>query len=292
METVVEDDSPLADYLIGGRQLSGHPSWDQAADRPCSGEGEGDASGRYTPDLEPDLSSSPPSSPGFAPKGRPAVRSRFRANAPPPLEVDIPARTPLSRLKSRYSVRIPRRSSNTALLLTSKGIQSVVASQIDQADTSKFLEKFRYTIVASQLLTGHVGFGQGAFPKSTSANGGDDTVPPDPAVLASVAGAVLIAFSAAWLAAGGYESLTRRRLIFLAFMLAAATLLAPVYFKRQWLKFRMDQVLFEISTFVSMSQDLDSATGAAVSLIQEVGLVSHGYRMYVRPFGQARPCPS
>lgn len=162
------------------------------------------------------------------------------------------------------------------------GMQSVVASQIDQADTSKFLEKFRYTIVASQLLNGHAGFGQSAFPKGTNADGGDDTIPPDPAVLASVAGAVLIAFLAAWLAAGGYESLTRRRLIFLAFVLAAATLLAPMYFKRQWLKFRMNQVLSETSTFVSMSQDLDSATNAAVSLIQEVQLVSNGYRMYVR----------
>lgn len=161
-------------------------------------------------------------------------------------------------------------------------IQSVVASRIDQADTSKFLEQFRYTIVASQLLSGHVGFGQTAFPKSTNVNGDEDSVPPDPAVLASVAAAILIAFLAAWLAAGGYETLTKKRLVFLAFVLAAATLVAPVYFKRQWLKFRMEQVLSEVSTFVSLSQDLDSATGAAVSLIQEVELVSRGYRMYVR----------
>lgn len=96
-----------------------------------------------------------------------------------------------------------------------------------------------------------------------------------------MAGAVLAAFVAAWVAAGGYESLTKRRLIFVALLVAAGTLWAPVYFKRQWLRFRMDQVLAEVSKFVSTSQGLDSATGAAVSLIQEVELVSRGYRMYV-----------
>lgn len=68
------------------------------------GAGEGEASHWNTPDQEPDLSSSPPSSPGFAPKGRPTVRSRFRSKAPPPLDVGIPEGTPLSRLKSKYSV--------------------------------------------------------------------------------------------------------------------------------------------------------------------------------------------
>lgn len=161
-------------------------------------------------------------------------------------------------------------------------MQSVVASRIDQADNSKFLERFRYTIVASQLLAGHVGFGQNPFPKNgPDATGGaqDDGIPPDPAVLASVAGTILASFSAAWIAAGGYESLTRRRIVLLAVTLAAMALVGPVYFKRQWLRFRRDQSLAEVSSFVSMSQDLDSATGAAMSLIQEVELVSRGYRM-------------
>lgn len=70
------------------------------------GEHEGESSDWNSPDpdADPDLSSSPPSSPGFAPKGRPTVRSRFREKAPPPLSVYTPKRTPLSRLKSKYSV--------------------------------------------------------------------------------------------------------------------------------------------------------------------------------------------
>ncbi|SPN97057.1 uncharacterized protein DNG_00573 [Cephalotrichum gorgonifer] len=242
MEPVLEDHTPLADYLIG--------------------EGEGDASDWNTPDLEPDLSS-PPSSPGFAPKGRPTVRSRFRPNAPPPLNVIIPKRTPLGRLRSKYS--------------------SVVASHIDQADNTKFLERFRYTIVASQLLAGHLGFSQNTFvahgAESTTGDGQNNDLPPDPSVLFSVTGTILVAFIAAWMAAGGYESLTKRRLIFLAFVLTLVILVAPVYFKRQWLRYRRDQALSEVSDFVSISQGLDSAIGAAVSLIQEVELVSRGYRI-------------
>lgn len=94
-----------------------------------------------------------------------------------------------------------------------------------------------------------------------------------------MASTILASFSAAWVAAGGYESLTRRRLVVLAVTLAAVALVAPVYFKRQWLRYRRDQSLAEVSSFVAMSQDLDSATGAAMSLIQEVELVSRGYRM-------------
>lgn len=114
METVVQDHTPLADYLIGRRHVT-KPQLEPAA--ACKepneltwlfltiGEGEADASDWATPDLEPDFSSSPPSSPGFAPKGRPTVRSRFRSNAPPPIRLEIPKRSPLRSLKSRYSVR-------------------------------------------------------------------------------------------------------------------------------------------------------------------------------------------
>lgn len=37
----------------------------------------------------------------------------------------------------------------------------------------------------------------------------------------------------------------------------------------------------EITAFVAKSQDFDGASSAAVSLVQEVELVSRGYRMYV-----------
>ena len=135
-------------------------------------------------------------------------------------------------------------------------------------------------------MTGHAGLGQsGAYPT----NGRDATpskcqgeeLPPAPAVFASVTGVVAVAFLAAWLAAGGYASLTKRRVLVFAFVIALVALVAPLYFKRQWLRYRRDQALSEVSSFVSVSQSLDSASSAALSLVQEVELVSRGYRMYV-----------
>jgi integral membrane sensor domain MASE1 len=51
------------------------------------------------------------------------------------------------------------------------------------------------------------------------------------------------------------------------------------WLQRQWLRYRRGQALGEVTAFVSNSQDLDGASGAAFALIQEVELVSRGYRM-------------
>ena len=99
---------------------------------------------------------------------------------------------------------------------------------------------------------------------------------------------MVAAFLAAWLAAGGYTSLNKRRLFLLALLVALVAVVAPIYFKRQWVKYRRDQAISEVSSFVSASQSLDSASGAALSLIQEVELVSRGYRMYVSRHVQPR----
>lgn len=74
-------------------------------------------------------------------------------------------------------------------------------------------------------------------------------------------------------------SLTKKRLAIIATLIALFAAVAHVHLKRQWLRYRKDQALSEVTTFVSNSHGLDSATGAAVALIQEVELVSRGYRM-------------
>lgn len=60
---------------------------------------------------------------------------------------------------------------------------------------------------------------------------------------------------------------------------AAGVLLGQVYMKRQWLRYRRSQSLSEITAFVEISRNYDSTSGAALSLIQEVELVSRGYRL-------------
>jgi hypothetical protein len=57
--------------------------------------------------------------------------------------------------------------------------------------------------------------------------------------------------------------------------------LSHAFIRQQWLRYLRRQALSDVTTFVAKSQDFDSASSAALALIQEVELVSRGYRMYV-----------
>ncbi|KAK7459211.1 hypothetical protein CaCOL14_002840 [Colletotrichum acutatum] len=208
---------------------------------------------------DPTYDVSPPSSPEFAPTGRPMVRSRFRNN---PLRVDIPTKA-----ASDKSYRL---SYSTA-----------VASRIDRADNSKFLEQFRYTIIASQLLSGHSILSQN-HASSRSANMAIDGNPADKlldstSAVVVVLGALALVVSINWLAGTGSLNKRRTFVILLVFVIAAG--IAHVFMRRQWLRYRRLQALSEVTAFVSNSQEFDSATGAAIALVQEVELVSRGYRL-------------
>jgi Mysoin-binding motif of peroxisomes len=55
--------------------------------------------------------------------------------------------------------------------------------------------------------------------------------------------------------------------------------LGYAYVRRQWLQYLRQQTLTETRDFISKAHGLDAATSAAVTLIQEVELVSRGYRL-------------
>ncbi|KAK2065799.1 hypothetical protein LY76DRAFT_585740 [Colletotrichum caudatum] len=220
-------------------------------------EGEDEKAGWAHDDSTYDVS--PPSSPEFAPTGRPMVRSRFRNN---PLRVDIPTKA--------ASDKSYRKSYSTA-----------VASRIDRADNSKFLEQFRYTIIASQLLSGHSILSQHNA-SSRSANAAIDGNPTDKLLdstgaVVVVLGALALVVTINWLARSGPLNKRRAAVILLVVVITAG--IAHVFMRRQWLRYRRMQALSEVTAFVSNSQEFDSATGAAIALIQEVELVSRGYRL-------------
>ncbi|KAH7022800.1 Mysoin-binding motif of peroxisomes-domain-containing protein [Ilyonectria destructans] len=247
MEPVVYEESPLAEYLRDGGD---EPQLDWAP-------------GATTPDAESSAgrsSPSPPSSPSpFAPTGRPLVKARFRNKVPGPLRLDVPKPVSLRSIRKKYS--------------------AVVAASIDRADNAKFLEQFRYTIIASQLLSGHSGLGQhqlsadvGVAPISEE----DQSLVSTEGIIASVLAALAVAVILSWVVENG---VTRKRLVFLVLLGAASILLGQVHMRRQWLRYRRSQSLSEITKFIENSHSHDSASGAALSLIQEVELVSRGYRI-------------
>jgi len=208
---------------------------------------------------------SPPQSPVFAPVGRPIVKKRFRSKIPDPLRIDIPRKTRLSSLHNTYS--------------------SVVASSIDRADNFKFIEQFRYTIVASQLLSGHSITGQPHYhTRSREESSGalkNAVVPTSAGIIATATGALLVAWIISWVYYGGFSHLTKKRVVFAAVLLLGGALVSHVYIRQQWLRYLREQTLGELKSFIVRSQDFDGASSAALSLIQEVELVSRGYKMYV-----------
>lgn len=155
-----------------------------------------------------------------------------------------------------------------------------MTASIERVDNAKFLEQFRYTIIASQLLSGHSGLGHHqAHPNPTPSNNDDQRLLSTEGILASILVALAVAVILSWVLQNG---ITRKRLIFLLLLCVAGLLLGQIHMKRQWLRYRREQSLSEITTFITNSHNFDSATGAALSLVQEVELVSRGYRMLVQ----------
>lgn len=212
-----------------------------------------------------------PSSTSFAPSGRPLIKSRFRNKIPDSLNL-----RPLASAIASTPLRKKRLSSL-------KDGATAVATKLDRADNSRFIEQFRYTIVASQLLSGHSILGQHVPVQSSKMEVGggaqDPNIPSQTGLLLTAVGALGLAWFISWLYGGGITNLTKKRVVVFVVVFAVAGVASQAYIRQQWLRYVREQTLVEISTFVSKAQDFDSASSAAVALIQEVELVSRGYRL-------------
>lgn len=101
--------------------------------------------------------------------------------------------------------------------------------------------------------------------------------------LAGAAVTASVAFALAWLIHWaknhGNPSAGKGRT---AVSLVVIMLLAAVsyaYMRRQWLQYVRQQSVAEVSNFAAKAQGLDLTVAAAMTLVQEVELVSRGYRM-------------
>jgi len=68
----------------------------------------------------------------------------------------------------------------------------------------------------------------------------------------------------------------------MAVFLAVVVVLAVIsyaYVRRQWLRYLRQQTLAEASEFIAKTQEFDTVAAGALTLVQEVELVSRGYRM-------------
>lgn len=151
---------------------------------------------------------------------------------------------------------------------------------------TKFLEEFRYIIVASQLLSSHQYHGQGSYGNSQRRKPVDTSGIQRKAVSPAGAGATAsVAFGVSWIirwsaSAHDWKGIVLRFTI-VSGLLVAAAIFGQAYLRRRWLHNLRQQNIADTAKFIGRSQDLDSAMTAALCLIQEVELVSRGYRMCV-----------
>lgn len=72
-----------------------------------------------------------------------------------------------------------------------------------------------------------------------------------------------------------------KRMFIFVFFLAVVGIGFYILARRQWLKYIRNEALNVARILVGNAQNLDSVVLASVSLIQEVELVSRGYRLFV-----------
>lgn len=190
-----------------------------------------------------------------------------------------------------------RKAASDRLQINEKGYNSLrsihnawstaVNSRVGRADNARFIEHFRYIIVASQLLNEYLD--QGSLPPPQAGNLGFDGSHDDRSFatistsLYGAAATAAVAFAMVYLihwARGSRVGLpSRGRASLVMSVLAVATLIGYTYIRRQWLKSLRRQAVADATSLTANWQAFEVSTSAALSLIQEVELVSKGYRL-------------
>ncbi|KAL4928525.1 Mysoin-binding motif of peroxisomes-domain-containing protein [Aspergillus undulatus] len=258
MEALVYENSPLAEYLRGEGEYN--PDW------PVN-----------EPDNRDELSDS--TAADFAPRGASKFQTRIRNKLPKPLNLKASRQT--AALGRLYDV-----------------CSSVLNSRLGRNDNERFLEQFGYVIVASQLLNEH------NAPSYTSATDVlSNTAPADLPTLSTtfgLQGAFVTAstsFSIAWLLHWSRPrtgaGINPRKVGVLLVLVPVLGVLFYAFARRQWLKYLRHQAVDSAVHLIGNAQGFDSAASASVVFIQEVELVSRGYRMQVSPqaYNPSTPLP-
>ena len=249
-----------------------------------TGEGEGDHAWTYTDTTrEP---ASPASLPSFAPSRLFSQRSRICKRPPQPLKLDSAAsESVVTQMHDACSVREFELYKQSFLLMVCP--KSAIHSRLGWPKDAHFLEQFRYIIVASQLLSEHshqTSSKRRSPPKPAgylpSHRAQDGQFVPSPLGLSLTAStAFLLAWIVRWL---HKKVLTRHGVpgilfLFLLFVPALTSIYA--YVRRQSLHNLRLEAVKSASVLTTNMQGFDAVTSAGITSIQEIELVSRGYRM-------------
>lgn len=164
-----------------------------------------------------------------------------------------------------------------------------MSARISKGDNERFLEQFRYIIVASQLLNEQspptynsvTGLLANNTPVSASSSLRSSSLGLEGAIFTTAASFSLVALLQ-WARTRPKLSWDLRRITILLFLGLSVTVSFYVFARRQWLRDLRCRAVDVASVLVGNGQSLDAAASASVVLIQEVELVSRGYRMLAK----------
>ncbi|KAI9794198.1 MAG: hypothetical protein M1816_006123 [Peltula sp. TS41687] len=208
-----------------------------------------------------------PPSPNFAPRGLSDWNTRIREKIP-------------------YSWRM-RISQHDLVSWSGNTWTRSVKAKLRQAENARFLEQFRYVIVASQLLDAHVNFFRyrsldsiqqrisGGHPGSLVSNSPFSIT----GALATGFGAFSFVWMLYWARGGRHPHLRTSRILLTFFFVLVGSLIFYSFLRRQWLLFLRRQAVDTAAQFVAQAQEFDAVTSVALSIVQDVELVSRGYRL-------------
>jgi hypothetical protein len=91
--------------------------------------------------------------------------------------------------------------------------------------------------------------------------------------------AFVLAWFIHWTRGGSSYAAGKGRVAIFLVLLLVLGVVSYAYIRRQWLQYLRQQTLSEASGFVAKSQEFDAVAAGALTLVQEVELVSRGYRM-------------
>ena len=165
-------------------------------------------------------------------------------------------------------------------------LQHALVSGLGRNDNAHFLEQFRYTIIASQLLnerTNSVYNAVNAVREPTSGSGDPEETHQFRYTLTGICCTAGVAFATAWSAhmargfARSYSSNLASYMLYLILAIIFSALF--IILRLQWLLHIRNDAISAASSLVTNAQSFDATASTAITLIQEVELVSRGYRM-------------
>lgn len=201
---------------------------------------------------------------------------------------------PQARLTALPRVRIPhlipvppgKESPKSAITRVHHAWSSAVNSRLGASDNAKFLEHFRYTIVASQLLNEYLDHGSLAPAAVLATNLGlngcseETGKAKDAANIVGALSAAAVAFAVVyfldWLRT---RRVSRSRAAIVLGAVSIAAFMGYGYLRKQWLESLRHEAVDAATGLTTNWQAFELSSSSALAFVQEVELVSKGYRL-------------